>query len=168
MAKMSEQRKQLGRENYKLLHDAGFSVEDASRYKFSSRENVLKAIENKALPELQEKKRTRATIKPKVKKYKSSIASIVTIPNTDETYLKKVLKEFDRHYKKGFRYYSIRVTFSAERSYQTQMMLVKNVKTIDDFLDEITTEIEAFTSTYGFDEILELKIEIIFWKPNVA
>ena len=175
MARLSEGRKQLLRENRALLREAGFSAKDADRFKGASRENVINAIEARQLPGIREEKRHRAKIKYTEKDYKISKAKLREISNFKPTKrgFEKLMADLPKNYKDGYTYFYIRVTMifkdGTSKVFQSPMEAISEITSQEQLKNIITELTNKATETYKSDETGDIKdivIDIMFWKPN--
>jgi hypothetical protein len=175
MAKLSEKRKQLLRENRKLLREAGFSVADADRFKGASRTNVLAAILAKALPKIREEKRHRAKVKYNEREFKYSKAKLREVLNfkTTKRGFEKLMKELPKNRADGYSYFYVRVTINFTdgtfKVFQSNMTATSTITSEEQLKDIITKLINLATETYKTgdeDDIESIIIDIMFWKPN--
>jgi hypothetical protein len=171
MAKLSEKRKQLLRENRAMLKAAGFSAKEVDRYKGASRANVLKAIEVKQLPEIREEKRHRAKVKYTTKEFKTSKAKLRQLEDIslDEKNLQKIMKEFPKNYSMGYSYFYVRITLVIEDGttevLQTPMYATKDYTESEQLKSLINDLIFKFVMQYAI-AIETIIVDIMFWKST--
>jgi hypothetical protein len=169
MAKLSERRKQLLRENRQLLKEAGFSPAEVDRYKGASRENVLKAIAKRALPERREEKRTARKVKPKTKRYNNNQESrTFLVESTSGTYLRSLEKAVNDTIKDGFNYYMVQITYESQsgQEYISRTTMIPTAGlSFADIMATIEDESENFMEQYE-EYIRKVKVELIFWKAK--
>lgn len=169
MARLSEKRKQLLRENRQLLKEAGFSPAEVDRYKGASRENVLKAIEEGALPQLREEKRTARKVKYEEKKFNNNqVSRTFTMRSTDDKYLEKFEKEVNRTINQGFNYFMAQGYFRSKSGQEyisrTQMMPTAG-RDFSEIMEIVHEELEGFMEAYE-EYIQQVKVELILWKAK--
>lgn len=169
MAKLSEARKRLLRENRQLLKEAGFSSAEVDRYKGASRENVLKAIAERTLPELREEKRTARKVKFKEKVYNNSqVSRTFTFHSFDDKYLQKFEKEIMRTIADGFNYVMVQAYYESQSNQEhisRSIMYPTKGLTFSELMDIVNQETEGFMEAYE-EYIRKVKVEVIFWKAT--
>ena len=175
MAKLSEKRKQLLRENRAMLKAAGFSAKEVDRYKGASRANVLKAIEVKQLPEIREEKRHRAKVKYNEREFKYSKAKLREVIDFKPTKrgFEKLMKEFPKNRADGYSYFYIRVTMyfkdGTYKVFQTEMTATETIKDEEQLKKMIKDITEVAKETYKSEDtgdIKDIQIDIMFWKST--
>jgi hypothetical protein len=175
MAKLSEKRKQLLRENRAMLKAAGFSAKDADRFKGASRSNVLAAISAKALPEIREEKRHRAKVKYKEREFKYSKAKLREVIDFKPTKrgFEKLMKELPKNRADGYSYFYIRVTinfadgtFKVFQSNMTATSTINSEEQLKEIISKLIKLAMEMYKTGDEDDIENIQIDIMFWKPN--
>jgi hypothetical protein len=166
-------RQARARENYKKLRDAGFSSADATRYRYSTNENISQVMQTKTLPTInkskQGKSKNYANICTETRQLPYVRQKIIAIDQYNgEKYMAAVIKELKQAKTDGYTYYSIVITFtwptSMDTFASTPMDAIDNILTRDKLENEIIAVIGYYLEKYQQDgEDPHHYIEINLW-----
>lgn len=167
------ERQARAKANYKELRAAGFSVEDAKRYRYATAEHIEQALKAKALPQIETKKRGRAKnylkITSETKQHPYVRQKTLTLDTySGEKYLKAVIGEIRSSQAEGYTDYSITITFTWASGMQTfastPMDDIKSISNTTDLEDEIAAAISHYLERYkqGTEDPM-IDIEINLW-----
>ncbi len=159
-------RQARARENYAALKAAGFSSTEAARYRYSSPANIKAAIEAKALPALQTKKRGAKTkIETSEIQHPYVRQQVINIAHTGERYISNVEKYMKLSQGSGYTHYSLTLTFTWATGQQTFASTTMNdISGLDDLAEEIAAVLIYYLERYSQGgEDPEIDVEVNLW-----
>lgn len=170
----TDARKEIIRENYRMLKEAGFSSKEAGRYRNASRENVLAAIAAKQIPEPKpEYRRAKPWVKTREKDFKTSTSVTHEIRSLHDGNFKRVYEKMVPYYKEGFRNFHIRIHVvlndGTAAYWQTPMMNFKDIEGGQDISDIVANMVDEMLAKYTENDDIKVKkvtVEIIQWKAK--
>jgi len=168
MAKLGKRGERL-KAKYAEARAAGFSSKDAMRLRTYSDEKFNEAVSKGKLEQPQEKYRSRAKLKYEEKDYinKSKSKTIFDFKPSKKN-LEKLKNEMKKLYTDGWYYFYIRVILTYEDgtsdTLQSAMWAVKDIMNADQITVIIDTMTKNFVARYGYVDIYDIQIDIIFWK----
>lgn len=166
------ERQARAKANYNRLRAEGFSAADARRYRYSTEENIQKALEARTLPEIREEKRGAKKLKTKTHKYASSTMREIYLDELTEGAYKKAWKEIQKGTADGFKYANVVIekTYATgqQQYYSQDLQPIKDLDSIDDIILQIEQASEDMGEYYESigSEKPQVRVIIRLWKPN--
>ena len=166
------ERQARAKANYNRMRAEGFSAADARRYRYSTEENIQKALEARTLPEIREEKRGAKKLETKTHKYGSSTMREIYLDELTKWSYNKAWKEIQKGIADGFKYANVVIEYTyasgQQQHYSQDLIPIKDLRSIDDIVLEVEQASEDMGEFYAAigSEKPQVRVILRLWKPN--